>query len=185
MHKDILRSVSNSSCRSTCACTPSIISIQVQGAIKVCLTDVCWRNNTAGHKQSMSFLEHACGGLFSLMLRERTRGNGQKLNYRKFHITIRKAVFTVRMHHHWSRLPREFVESLSLEIFKTHQDTALSNLLQVTMLWSTGDDLHRCLLPQAFCDSLTGPFNSKKDESGNYWGVEIKIKGSVLFCNGL
>ncbi len=37
--------------------------------------------------------------------------------------------FTVRVTEHWNRLPREVVESLSMEIVKTHLDTYLCNLL--------------------------------------------------------
>ena len=36
----------------------------------------------------------------------RTRGNRQKLEHRKFHTNPRKNPFTVRMMQHWSRLPR-------------------------------------------------------------------------------
>lgn len=48
----------------------------------------------------------------------RTRGKGQKLMHRKLHLNRRKNIFTVWVTKHWSRLPREAVESPSLEIFK-------------------------------------------------------------------
>jgi len=35
----------------------------------------------------------------------------------------------------WHRLPREVVESPSLEIFKTRLDKVLGSLLWVTLLW--------------------------------------------------
>ena len=40
-----------------------------------------------------------------------------------------KNIFTLRVTEHWNRLPRGVVESPSLEIFKTYQDTFLCNLL--------------------------------------------------------
>ncbi|KFV77674.1 hypothetical protein N308_06998, partial [Struthio camelus australis] len=55
--------------------------------------------------------------------------NGNKLKYKKFHLNIRKNCFTVRVVNHWNRLPREVVESSSLEIFKTQPDKVLSILL--------------------------------------------------------
>ena len=59
----------------------------------------------------------------------RTRSNGLKLVHRNFCTNMQKNFFTVRVLEHWNRLPRVVVESPSMEIFKTHLDTYLCDLL--------------------------------------------------------
>jgi len=57
--------------------------------------------------------------LFSLVPSDRTRGNGHKLKQRKLQMNMRKNFFPLRVTEPWPRLPREVVESPSLEIARS------------------------------------------------------------------
>ena len=82
-----------------------------------------------------------------MVLSDKIRDKRHKLKHREFPLNIRKHLFTVRVMKQWNRLPREFVESPSLEIHKKHLNMILGNWLQVA-LFEQGvglDDLQRSL----------------------------------------
>jgi len=53
-------------------------------------------------------------------------------------VNVREHFFTVRVTKPWHRLPREAVESPSLEIFKSHLDMVLGNQLEAALLEQEG-----------------------------------------------
>lgn len=55
---------------------------------------------------------------FSVVASDRTRSRAHKLKHKKFHLNARKNFFRSRVAEQWNRLPRQVVESRSLETFQ-------------------------------------------------------------------
>ena len=80
-----------------------------------------------------NYLKGGCSevsaGLFCQVAGDRTRRSVLKLRQGRFRSYIRKNFYTERVVTYWNRLPREVVESPSLEVSKKRIDGILHNMV--------------------------------------------------------
>ena len=67
--------------------------------------------------------------LFTRSPMERTRENGHKLLLGRFRSDTKGKFFTLRTINHWNNLPREVVDSATLDNFKSRLDRVLGHLV--------------------------------------------------------
>ncbi|GAB0190324.1 hypothetical protein GRJ2_001497700 [Grus japonensis] len=88
-----------------------------------------WGDLIAAFQYLKRAYKKAGEGLFTRACSDRTRSNVFKLKEGRFRLDIRNKFFTVRVVRNWNRLPREAVDTPSLETFQARLDGALSNLV--------------------------------------------------------
>ena len=60
---------------------------------------------------------------------DRKRENGFKLRQGRFRLDIRRKFFMQRVMTHWNKLPKEAVDTPSLDAFKARLDVILNSLV--------------------------------------------------------
>ena len=78
----------------------------------------------AAYKSLRGNCKYDEGKLFLVVPDGATRDGGHNLQLETFRLNLRRNLFTRRLVHNWGNLPREVVEALFLEVFKTllHRD---------------------------------------------------------------